>query len=87
MYKPDSQTAGYQDMRKPKDVPDLAEKFAVAAATPVRAPVRPKSKSVGIFLRLPGELHEALQVEAVARTKKAGVGITIQQIILERLRK
>jgi hypothetical protein len=86
-------------MKQPRDVEDLAGKLAAAAATPlISAPPTPsaqqerptrtakpkKAGSVSVFLRVPHDLHERLESEAIARTKRTGRGVTIQQIILEK---
>jgi len=83
-------------MKKAKDVDDLAGRLAEAAATPLipqpeqpEQPERPsrakKVSSVSVFLRLPGELHSRLENEAVARTKATGKGVTVQQVIVDKL--
>jgi hypothetical protein len=87
-------------MKKAKDVEDLAGRLAAAAATPLIAPASPapspkaarerpakpkkKQRSLSVFLRVPHDLHERLEAEAIARTKRTGRGVTIQQIILEK---
>ena len=38
-----------------------------------------------MVLRLPSDLHARLEGEAVNRTKATGKGVTVQQIILEKL--
>jgi hypothetical protein len=82
-------------MKKAQDVEDLAGRLSEAAATPLlpAAPVareRPakttrKTGSVSVFLRLPSDLHSRLESEAVARTKASGKGVTVQQVILDKL--
>jgi hypothetical protein len=84
-------------MKKPKDVEELAGRIAEAAATPLipaspaqppaaqKRPAKPKKQgSLSVFLRVPHDLHERLENEAIARTKRTGRGVTIQQIILEK---
>jgi hypothetical protein len=84
-------------MKKPKDVEELADKLTAAAATPLipatkapppaaqeRPAKRKKAASVSVFLRVPHDLHERLESEAIARTKRTGRGVTVQQIILEK---
>jgi hypothetical protein len=41
--------------------------------------------SVSVFLRLPFDLHSRLEAEAIARTKATGKGVTVQQVILDKL--
>jgi hypothetical protein len=82
-------------MKKARDVDDLAERLSEAAATPLipQAPQvmreRPagsrKKASVSVFLRLPADLHSRLESQAIARTKATGKGVTIQQVILDKL--
>lgn len=84
-------------MKKPPDIQGLAERLSGAAATPVGAtsvpltesrPSRTKPSERGtksVFLRLAPELFEKLDAEAVSRTKATGRGVTVQQIILEKL--
>jgi len=82
-------------MKKAQGVDDLAGRLSEAAAAPLlpMAPVaqdnRPartkKPGSVSVFLRLPFDLHARLEAEAVARTKATGKGVTVQQVILDKL--
>jgi hypothetical protein len=86
-------------MKKAQDVDDLAGRLSEAAAAPLfpsSAPVaavqdnRPakatrKTGSVSVFLRLPADVHARLEGEAVARTKATGKGVTVQQVILDKL--
>ena len=81
-------------MKRAQGVEDLAGRLSEAAATPLVAvtPVaqdRPakakKTGSVSVFLRLPFDLHSRLEGEAVARTKASGKGVTVQQVILDKL--
>jgi hypothetical protein len=84
-------------MKKPKDVDDLAERLSEAATAPLMVseplapPVRerpPKAKkpaSVSVFLRVPATLYSRLDDEAVSRTKATGKGVTVQQVIVDRL--
>jgi predicted HicB family RNase H-like nuclease len=54
----------------------------------VPATDQPKSRkrgSVAIILRIPPDLHAALDNEAVGRTKETGRGVSVQQVILEKL--
>lgn len=86
-------------MKKPKDVPELASRLASAANTPL-VPVQqeqfapeqdrptrkaPKRGSVSVFLRVPPELFKQFDEEAVNRTKATGRGVTVQQVILDKL--
>jgi len=81
-------------MRKAQGVEDLAGRLAEAAAAPLLPatsvaldrPARArKTPSVSVFLRLPSDLHSRLENEAIARTKATGKGVTVQQVILDKL--
>jgi hypothetical protein len=59
-----------------------------AAETP--RPQKPRKKApnrgtVSVFLRMPQPLYEEYDQEAVRRTKQKGRGVTVQQVILDRL--
>jgi hypothetical protein len=81
-------------MRKAQGVEDLAGRLSQAAATPLITSVhtaqpepsqRPrKAAAVPVFLRVPRDLYERLDAEAIARTKATGRGVTVQQIILDK---
>lgn len=82
-------------MKKAHDVDDLAARLSQAAATPLVKPPpananldRPKAKkprSISVFLRIPADVHARLEAEAIARTKATGKGVTVQQVILDKL--
>jgi hypothetical protein len=85
-------------MKKAQGVDDLAGRLTEAASAPLvpSAPVaavqdnRPartpkKTGSVSVFLRLPSDVHARLESEAVTRTKATGKGVTVQQVILDKL--
>jgi hypothetical protein len=77
-------------MKKPATVEDLTASLTAAAATPLvkgpqERPQRQKKASVSLFLRLPAELHARYEAEAVARTKASGKGVTVQQVMIEKL--
>lgn len=83
-------------MKKPANVEDLTAKLSAAATAPlVAAPQedaapkvraqRKKEASIPLFVRLPGKLHARYEAEAVARTKASGKGVTVQQVIIEKL--
>ena len=88
-------------MKKPKDVTDLASRLSQAATTPlvpvvpaaiqksVETPVKPRKApnrgSVSVFLRVPPELFKQFDEEAMSRTKATGRGVTVQQVILDKL--
>lgn len=84
-------------MKKPKDVPELASRLSNAATAPLvpsiqgateaqgRARKAPKRGSESLFLRIPPELFKQLDEEAVTRTKATGRGVTVQQVILDKL--
>ena len=40
---------------------------------------------MSVFLRLPADIHAKYETEAVARTKKTGKGVTVQQVMIEKL--
>jgi hypothetical protein len=80
-------------MKKAQGVEDLASRLAEAAATPLlpvasqdNRPARTKPGSVSVFLRVPTDLHSRLENEAIARTKATGKGVTVQQVIIDKLR-
>jgi hypothetical protein len=84
-------------MKKPKDIAQLESRLTDAATTPlVQAPLEttaprerprkgPKRGSVSVFLRLPPQLFAQIDAEAVNRTKATGRGVTVQQVILDKL--
>jgi hypothetical protein len=55
---------------------------AVRAGKSRKAPQR---STIPLFLRLSPELFERYDGEAVRRTKETGRGVTVQQVILDRL--
>jgi hypothetical protein len=62
----------------------------VAIATVPLEPLKPRVKAqkpvtVPVFLRLPQELFAKIDAEAVNRTKSSGRGVTVQQVIAEKL--
>jgi hypothetical protein len=82
-------------MKKPTDIQGLAERLSGAAATPVGAiavtdikqprAIAQKRSSVSVFLRLSPELFAKVDAEAMNRTKATGRGVTVQQVILDKL--
>jgi hypothetical protein len=77
-------------MKKPANVDDLTASLTAAAAAPlVRVaqdpPQRQKKASVSVFLRMPADLHARYEAEAVSRTKATGKGVTVQQVMIEKL--
>lgn len=84
-------------MKKAKNVADLAGRLTNAATAPLLqvAPVggeaqeRPRKQvkrgGVSVFLRLPPDLFAQIDAEAVTRTKAKGRGVTVQQVILDKL--
>jgi hypothetical protein len=83
-------------MKKAQGVEDLAGRLSQAAAAPLvqpppsvavqnQPPKAKKASSVSVFLRLPADLHFRLEAEAVSRTKATGKGVTVQQVILDKL--
>jgi hypothetical protein len=56
------------------------------AAPPAAAPVAARRRgSVSVFLRLPPELHAGIEAIAIAKTRETGRGVTVQQVILDKL--
>ena len=78
-------------MKKRPDIADLAATLSEAASKPLvpSAIVQPtgtrKRGSIAVFLKVPPDLHAKLDHEAVSRTKETGKGVTVQQVILEKL--
>ena len=85
-------------MKKPKDIPELASRLSNAVSAPLvpvqrdmaevqERPARkaPKRGSVSVFLRVPPDLFKQFDEEAVSRTKATGRGVTVQQVILDKL--
>lgn len=82
-------------MKKPTDIQGLADRLSGAAATPVGVTTITDTKqphvrgqkrgSVSVFLRLSPELFAKVDAEAVNRTKASGRGVTVQQVILDKL--
>jgi hypothetical protein len=77
--------AGDVSMKKAQGVEDLAGRLSQAAAAPLLPAKTRKTASISVFLRLPADLHSRLEAEAVARTKATGKGVSVQQVILDRL--
>lgn len=71
----------------------LADEAEPVEAKPAEKTASPKPKvrktpnrrSVSVFLRMSDQLFEEYDKEAVRRTKATGRGVTVQQVILERL--
>jgi hypothetical protein len=55
------------------------------AVVPEKRRKAPNRGSVAVFLRLPQNTYEEYDEEAVRRTKETGRGVTVQQVILDRL--
>lgn len=84
-------------MKKAKNVADLAGRLTDAATAPLlqAAPVavemqeKPRKNvkrgAISVFLRMPPELFAQIDEEAVTRTKATGRGVTVQQVIIDRL--
>lgn len=60
------------------------EKRPAAKALPEKR-VKGAGASMSVFLRVPLEKHIELEAAATKRTKETGKGVTVQQIILERI--
>lgn len=63
-------------------MPAVKEPAPARAAKPRRKPQR---TSVSVFLRLSQPLFERYDQEAMRRTRETGRGVTVQQVILDRL--
>jgi hypothetical protein len=80
-------------MKRPANVADLTASLTAAAQAPlVRSAPEPANEpqpkrggSKAVFLRMPDGLHARYEAEAVARTKATGKGVTVQQVMLEKL--
>jgi hypothetical protein len=79
-------------MKKPPNVSDLAATLTQAATAPLVPPAvaaQPahtrRRGSIAVMLKIPPDLHARLDHEAVSRTKETGKGVTVQQVILEKL--
>ncbi|AXC15965.1 hypothetical protein ACPOL_6755 (plasmid) [Acidisarcina polymorpha] len=66
----------------PDPAPATQGKSSAAARRPRRASNR---STVAVFLRVPEPLFEHYDEEAVRRTKATGRGVTVQQVMLDRL--
>lgn len=64
----------------PAPIPEV-----VAAPAPVAAKKKAKNTAVPVFLRLPATMYQHFDNIAVARTKKTGRGVSVQQVIIEQL--
>lgn len=63
-----------------------AEAAPPATMTRIEKPKKPRKESTApLLLRLPQTLYDDFDGEAVKRTKATGRGVSIQQIIIERL--
>lgn len=78
-------------MKKPQNIADIAAELSAAASAPLvpptDTPTSRKRGSVAVFLKVPPDRHAKLDYEAVSRTKETGKGVTVQQVILEKLEK
>ena len=77
-------------MKKRPDIADLAATLSEAASKPLvpsaAVPTGSRKRgSIAVFLKVPPDLHARLDQEAVNRTREAGKGVTVQQVILEKL--
>ena len=69
----------------PVTAPRPIEKAAAPAALPEKSRKAPNRATVPVFLRLSQTLYAQYDAEAVRRTKETGRGVTVQQVILDRL--
>jgi 3-oxoacyl-ACP reductase-like protein len=58
---------------------------AAPAVLPEKRRKAPNRATVPVFLRISQMLYEQCDEEAVRRTKQTGRGVTVQQVILDRL--
>jgi hypothetical protein len=58
---------------------------AAPAVLPEKRRKAPNRATVPVFLRISQVLYEQYDEEAVRRTKQTGRGVTVQQVILDRL--
>ena len=61
------------------------ESMSAQTARPVRQRRAANRSTIPVFLRLSETLYDQYDSEAVRRTKETGRGVTVQQVILERL--
>jgi hypothetical protein len=69
----------------PAPLPVLIEEPATATAREAGKRKPPNRSTVPVFLRLSQNLYERYDEEAVRRTRATGRGVTVQQVILDRL--
>ncbi len=71
----------------PSGAPGAAVEPAAPAVTagPGKRRKAPNRATVPVFLRISQALYERYDEEAVRRTKETGRGVTVQQVILDRL--
>jgi hypothetical protein len=74
----------------PLVAPPPVETAPVAPKAPLRtaAPVKrkaPQRSTVPVFLRISQDLYDQYDDEAVRRTKATGRGVTVQQVIIDKL--
>jgi hypothetical protein len=86
-------------MKKPVDVEDVTAKLKAASSAPLVQPspqlvrlteekpplAKKAAASKPVFLRVPGELYGQYEAEATKRTRATGKGVTVQQVMLEKL--
>ena len=86
-------------MKRPADVEDLTARLKTASSAPLvqpspqiarsteENPTRAKKAAASkpVFLRVPGELYGQYEAEATKRTRATGKGVTVQQVMLEKL--
>jgi hypothetical protein len=61
------------------------EDMPMLAARPTKQRRAANRSTIPVFLRLSETLYDQYDSEAVRRTKETGRGVTVQQVILERL--
>ena len=89
-----------REMKKPKDVTDLAARLSGAASAPLvaakqalpevatrEAPRARQADKVPVFLRLEKSLYERYEALARARTMATGDHVTVQRVMTEQLEK
>jgi hypothetical protein len=92
MKKPKDVTELANRLASANATPLVAQAQATPEANEAPASLPPKQRrnapnrgSVAVFLRLSQELYDSYDAEAVRRTREKGRGVTVQQVILDRL--
>lgn len=65
--------------------PASSQESVAAPKEELKKPKKKKVEAIPVFLRLPASLYERFDNVAVKRTKETGRGVSVQQIIIEKL--